>query len=41
MNYYLTKLYEQLQWCSQDDFSISSFFPYNQDVSYDNEKLYN
>lgn len=41
MNDYINRLYEQLQWCSQDDFSISSFFPYNQEILYDDEVMYN
>ena len=41
MDYYIKRLYEQLQWCSQEDFSITDFFPYDQDISYDEELMYN
>ena len=41
MNNYINRLYEQLQWCSQEDFSISSFFPYGQGISYEAEIMYN
>ena len=30
-----------MQWCSQEDFSISSFFPYGQGISYEAEIMYN